>query len=410
MSENDLNIVETLESGHIQQEGQVIVITDPATDRYNTFGFISWWKQDIVRNASIMVIGAGALGNEVLKNLALMGVGKILVVDFDTIENSNLSRSVLFRAADRDHSKAEAAAKAIRDLNPDVKVQWLHVDINHQLGLGVYRRMNVIIGCLDNREARLTINKNCWHLNKPWIDGAIQELLGLARVFRPHAGACYECTLTDEDYRIINVRMSCYHLAHENVIAGKVPTTPTISSIIGAVQTQEALKLLHNMEVKSGKALVFNGLTNDIYFMEYPEKADCQSHWIWEGIIELPQASAQRTTLGELLEIARQALGPQAQLQIPAFVTRAICKGCKLDEPVDKPRYQLTFNDAHCRQCGELMEIITYDQVAGGEPILNLTLEQIGIPSLDIIPAKTPNWEYKYFELTGDADTFFSFS
>ena len=90
---------------------EIIRITDPDTDRYHTFGYISWWQQEVVRNATVMVVGAGALGNEVLKNLALMGIGNILICDFDTIEDSNLSRSVLFRTTDRGRRKVDAAAE-----------------------------------------------------------------------------------------------------------------------------------------------------------------------------------------------------------------------------------------------------------------------------------------------------------
>ncbi|MFQ5422024.1 MAG: ThiF family adenylyltransferase, partial [Anaerolineae bacterium] len=80
---------------------ETIVITDPDKDRYHTFGYISWWQQEIVRDATVLIVGAGALGNEVLKNLALMGIGHLIIADFDTIEDSNLSRSVLFRTSDR---------------------------------------------------------------------------------------------------------------------------------------------------------------------------------------------------------------------------------------------------------------------------------------------------------------------
>ncbi|MCB0035926.1 MAG: ThiF family adenylyltransferase, partial [Anaerolineales bacterium] len=76
-------------------EQETLVITDPDTDRYHTFSYISWWEQETVRNATALVIGAGALGNEVLKNLALMGIGRMVIADFDIIEDSNLSRSVL---------------------------------------------------------------------------------------------------------------------------------------------------------------------------------------------------------------------------------------------------------------------------------------------------------------------------
>ena len=141
------------------EEQETIVITDPDADRYHTFGYISWWQQETVRNATVLVIGAGALGNEVLKNLALMGIGNLIIADFDTIEDSNLSRSVLFREKDRGRRKVDAAAEAVKELNPDVKVKTFHGDINYELGLGVFRHVDVIIGCLDNREARLSIDR-----------------------------------------------------------------------------------------------------------------------------------------------------------------------------------------------------------------------------------------------------------
>ena len=132
-----------------------------------------------------MVVGAGALGNEVIKNLALMGIGNLFIVDFDKIEAANLSRSILFREGDNNRSKAEIAAARAKSINPDVHVQYMNGDVTSQLGLGIIRRMDVVIGCLDNREARLAVNRFCYWVNKPWVDGAIQELLGLMRVFVP---------------------------------------------------------------------------------------------------------------------------------------------------------------------------------------------------------------------------------
>src|SRR5512139_3794117 len=148
-------------------------------DRLGTFEFISWWEKEKVQNAKVLIVGAGALGNEVIKNLSLMGVGYIFIVDFDKIEAANLSRSVLFRESDNNRSKAEVVAARAKSINPNVHIQYLNADVTTGLGLGVIRRMDAIIGCLDNREARLAVNRFCYWMNKPWVDGAIQELLGL---------------------------------------------------------------------------------------------------------------------------------------------------------------------------------------------------------------------------------------
>ena len=147
-------------------------MTDPHliddNDRYSRFRLIAWWDQQKLADAKILVVGAGALGNEVLKNLALMGIGTVYVADFDHIEESNLTRSVLFRRRDCGRPKAEAAAEALRDLNPDTRVVPLLADIITDVGLGLFRDVDVVIGCLDNREARLWVNRSCWKVNTPW--------------------------------------------------------------------------------------------------------------------------------------------------------------------------------------------------------------------------------------------------
>ena len=92
-------------------------------DRLGTFEFISWWDREKVQNANVLVIGAGALGNEVNKILSLMGIGNLFIIDFDKVEAANLSRSVLFRESDNHRSKAEVAAARAKSVNPDIHVQ-----------------------------------------------------------------------------------------------------------------------------------------------------------------------------------------------------------------------------------------------------------------------------------------------
>lgn len=389
---------------------ETIIITDPDSDRYHTFGYISWWQQEVVRNATVLVIGAGALGNEVIKNLALMGIGNILIADFDTIEDSNLSRSVLFRAGDRGRRKVDAAAEAVKAINPDVKVKAWHGDINFEMGLGVFRHVDAIVGCLDNREARLSINRFSWAIDRPWVDGAIQELMGIVRVFRPGEGACYECTLTDLDYQIINLRYSCPLLARQDILMGKVPTTPTSASIVAAFQTQEALKLLHNMEVLPGKALMINGLTNDIYLTEYPVKEFCMSHSRLDPIVELPDVTAEGNTLADLLGLARERLGPEAVLEFDSeLVVSMACGSCGKEEPIFKRMARLYEDAAVCPNCGAKREMNLTHRISGDESFLDRTLADIDLPPLGIVRARNGS-ERVYFELTGDKATFLQFA
>lgn len=371
-------------------------------DRLGTFEFISWWERSKVQAARVMVVGAGALGNEVLKNLALMGVGNLFIVDFDTIEAANLSRSVLFRAEDNGKKKAEVAARRVKELNPDVHVQYFHGDVNVALGLGVFRRMDVIIGCLDNREARLSINRFAYRLNKPWVDGAIQELFGLMRVFVPGQGACYECTLTEQARREMSLRYSCPLLARQNILLGKVPTTPTISAIIAGLQSQEALKLIHGMPVQAGYVTHVNGLINEFHTTAYTPDENCESHWIYGDITELPNIKAATTTAAELLRIAREQLGPDALIELDQeIVTHLECHRCETRTAVYKPISQVSYNEGLCPGCGELREVQMAHVITGDEPFLHRTLLALGIPPLHIVRVRNEH-EYRFLELTGD--------
>jgi adenylyltransferase/sulfurtransferase len=378
-----------------------IHIPNLKTDRLGTFEFISWWDREKVQNAKVMVIGAGALGNEVIKNLSLMGIGHLFIVDFDKVEAANLSRSVLFRETDNERSKAEVAAARAKSVNPDIHVQYMNGDVTTQLGLGIIRRMDVIIGCLDNREARLAVNRFCYWVNRTWVDGAIQELLGLVRVFKPGDGACYECTLTEQAIRDLSMRYSCPLLARQNILLGKVPTTPTIASIIGAMQSQEALKVINDMPIQPGKVTHFNGMVNDMHTTAYVPRDDCQSHWTYGEITELP-ARAEHTTLADLLRIARADLGPDAMIELDQeLITALECPNCNTTEQILRPLSDVTFEAGHCPTCGILRETTLTHIITGEENFLHRTLASVGIPPLHVLRAQNGS-EYRFYELTGD--------
>jgi len=269
--------------------------------------------------------------------------------------------------------------------------------------------MDVVVGCLDNREARLSLNRFCYQLGQPWVDGGIESLMGYARVFWPGRGACYECTLTDRDYELINLRRSCGLLARENILQGKVPTTPTAAAIIGGVQTQETLKIIHGLEVKPGASFVFNGLTNDCYLTKLPIKEDCLSHATLDEVVELPGARAETTTLAEVLACARQRLGPQARLALGYdLLTGWRCRHCGRNEAVLKPLYRVPEREALCPTCGAVRVGEVVGTLTGEEPFAGQPLSALGVPLLAILTAYAGE-QTLGIELTGDAEIFLDF-
>ena len=362
--------------------------SDHNEDRFSRFKLINWWDQEILRKSNVLVIGAGALGNEILKNLALLGIGNIFIADLDDIENSNLSRSVLFRESDNGKSKAEVAAASIKEIYPKVNVHWLKGDVIYSLGLGVFDWADVVICGLDNREARLAVNRNCWKTNTPWIDGAIEQLNGIVRVFVPPDGVCYECTMSEMDWAIIKTRQGCAGLTRDEMLSGKTPTTPTSSSVIAGIQCQEAVKLLHGIETLKDKAYFFNGLTHDSYLINYQKKEDCMSHETFNQIRRIHR-SAKTTIIGDLLKDVKSELGNQAIIEFSRdnsdFVHRFECNSCGNMEIIFKPRGKTTEKEAICPDCGVARIPYIFHNIKGDEPFLDKTFSEIGIPLFDIM-------------------------
>ncbi|MBE7033259.1 MAG: ThiF family adenylyltransferase [Ruminococcaceae bacterium] len=382
--------------------------SDFEEDRYSRLRLIPWWDQERLKNATIMVVGAGAIGNELVKNLTLLGIGKILIFDMDGIENTNLTRSVLYRARDVGRYKAEVAAERAMEINPDVKAKSFVSNIIDDVGLGVFRRMDVVLGGLDNREARLSINQSCYKVNKPWIDGAIEALNGFARVFIPGQGACYECTMTETDWMLINKRKSCALLTHQQMAEGKIPTTPTSSSIIAGVQVQELLKLLHSdrgLPTLAGKGYVFNGLTHDSYVVEYQEKPDCMSHDTYETILERPW-SVRTMTLKALLGEIRSDMGETAVVDFDRDIaTTGKCQ-CGGHKDLFVPVHKLNGEMLACPKCGKQMTFDSIHSIKGEEDFLDKTLYQIGIPLLHIVGGRV-GMKTVYYEFSDDVTEVF---
>lgn len=358
-----------------------------------------------------MVVGCGALGNEVLKNLALMGIKNIVIIDFDKVEAGNLSRSVLFNETDNviGKNKVEVAARALRKIDTDIKLTLIYGDIGTDVGLGLIKDVDVVIGCVDNRRARYCINRMCMRARKPWIDGGISQLEGMVRIFEPDK-SCYACSLSSEHLLDLKKRFSCSGNISRSVQTESAPTTPVIASVIGAIQVQEALKLIQNkteestsLKTLSGKMFYYDGkhLTSGTATFEAFDD-DCPVHEPWEPIIE--SSITANSTVKEAVTILQKLLGTET-------VSILLINDCFVDYIFDKEtdkEYEVMLPGR------KIEEFITDSPILNRKPVSayyqneiwsfsenslynGLTLNKIGVPSNDIIKVKCYDSDYNNY-------------
>lgn len=379
-------------------ESPRIVIKD---GRFARFEAIEWWDQKLVREARVLVVGAGALGNEVIKNLALLGVGHVVIVDMDLIELSNLNRSILFRESQKGKPKAVCAAMGAKDIYPEIWAKPIVGNVIADVGLGYFRWAQVVIGALDNREARVFVNKACSELGRPWIDGGIDVLRGIVRGFGPPATSCYECTMSQVDWELLNKRRSCSLLARRALANDGVPTTPTTASVIGAMQAQEVVKLLHGMDALLGKGFVYDGGTHDSYSVTYPMKPDCERHEEPAAIESLSEISSE-STVGELWERASKILGGLDAIDLSReLVGELKCPSCGREEKAFAPAETLGEEMLVCRKCGVERTPSFLHSIGKASTLKEMRIGELGLPAREIVWARFGD-KYIGIEIAGD--------
>ncbi len=217
--------------------------------------------------------------------LALMGVGKLILVDMDTVELSNLNRQLLFTEKDIDEYKARVAAEKLREINPNVYV----IDRNESL-VNVPRRYfeesDVIVDGLDNFEARRWLNSVCVGLNKPLVHGGMYGWYGNVQVVIPYVTPCLDCQplLPRERFQ-----KSCTPPGkkREKVEPPKFPGVSTISAVLSGIQAQETLKILLNLSPLIDNYLFYDGLSQSftkIKLERNPKCIICSDKYKLEGI------------------------------------------------------------------------------------------------------------------------------
>ena len=220
--------------------------------------------QKKIKAASVLCIGAGGLGSPIAMYLAAAGIGKIGIVDFDTVDFSNLQRQILHTDADVGRSKAESAKETINGINPHCEVVIHNTRISSENALDLIRPYDIVVDGTDNFPTRYLTNDACVLLKKPNVYGSIFRFEGQASVFAPHLGGpCYRCLYPEPPPP--GMVPSCA----EGGVLGVLP------GIIGCIQANEILKLaLGKGNLLVGRLLLFNAL--EMKFRELKLRRDPQ--------------------------------------------------------------------------------------------------------------------------------------
>jgi sulfur-carrier protein adenylyltransferase/sulfurtransferase len=205
--------------------------------------------QKRLKNAKVLVVGAGGLGSPALLYLAAAGVGTLGIVDFDTVDESNLQRQIIHGVSDIGKSKAESAKESIAEVNPYVKVILHKVRLESDNVMEIFEPYDLIIDGTDNFATRYLVNDACVLLHKPYVWGSIYRFDGQASVFWADYGPCYRC------------------LYPEPPPPGMVPSCAeggvlgVLCASIGSIQVNEAIKLITGIgESLSGRLMIYDAL------------------------------------------------------------------------------------------------------------------------------------------------------
>ncbi|AKS45091.1 Molybdopterin or thiamine biosynthesis adenylyltransferase [Octadecabacter temperatus] len=221
--------------------------------------------QKALKDASVLVIGAGGLGAPALQYLAAAGVGTIGVIDDDVVDNSNLQRQVIHTDESIGMAKVQSAAKAMKALNPFVTVKPYERRLTDEIAIDLVSEYDLVLDGTDNFDTRYLVNETCVKAHKPLISAALTQWEGQISEYAPHAGTpCYQCIFPERpDPSLVP---SCA----EGGVLGPLP------GVLGAMMAVEAVKTLTGAgEGLRGRLLIYDALYAETRIIGIKPRADC---------------------------------------------------------------------------------------------------------------------------------------
>jgi len=322
-------------------------------ERYQRHSLIDWFDQRRLRDAHIVVVGAGAVGNEVLKNLTLLGVGHMHVFDFDRIEEHNLTRCVLFHDSDIGRYKADVAAESCRQLDPNIDILASCMDFWDGLTLDELANADAVVSCVDNFEARIRLNQLCMMTTTDFYNTGIDSRNATVELFPFSTDldcACYECALPLSAYNAIGKRYSCGWLRKVALDEKKIPTTTVTASLAGSIVVALMLNRLnqHPQAIQGATRYFQDTITLASSLSSIPRSQECIACKSIDPSAK--RAKAKRYCSHEsFIPLAAGAKG-EIVLSEPVLL-RGVCKLCNREQEYFESARKLTDAVMCCSQC-----------------------------------------------------------
>ncbi len=343
------------------------------TERYARHRLIPDWGQAKLQEAVVVIAGVGAVGNEVARLLAMAGVGKLILCDFDRIELSNLSRTGLFRDRDVGRLKVEAAADALQELSPELVVEARPYPLVNGVGLAELRDASLTLGCLDSRAARLQLSGRCQLVGAPLIDGGTRPWGGEVRSFLDPDQACFGCTLGEEGRGEIVAPWSCLDEIDEQPQGASV----LFSALIGGLLATLTVRHLMGLPTPAGALRMDRGgTTRNVDLVRDPS---CPFH------APLPEAEpiglSVAATIGEL---NGRLLPGQVPLAWAPVQHRLECRSC--DHVSEAWGVAQAGESGPCPACGGVL--IPRGTLELGDAPSALQLRELGVAPCEILAVR----------------------
>lgn len=348
-----------------------------AAERFARHALIPGFNQDKLRASNVIIIGVGAVGSVAAMELALAGVGGLLLCDPDRVEETNLSRGPLFRPSDVGRLKVDCAAERLSELCPGVAIEARAKPLVSGVGLAELRDATLVLGCLDSRAARVSLAGRLGLVRARSIDGATGVWSGEVRPFLDPDGPCYACSLSPAERARTDAPQSC---ADPRTPLPQAATAP-VSALVGAWMSALALRaIMYEGEASrlSGRAIVVDverGITEPL---AWSRSLDCPLHAPLDLSSVKRLSCSSSATVGALLH----ALGGLGRpLAWSPILCRWECPRGDFQAPAEPKSAP-----AACPCCGTLLRARTTLELDTASP--DAVLSSIGVAPREILAVR----------------------